>query len=77
PIRITDWAYLEIPMVKVTVSGKNLESIGVEPDVAIPNEFDSEGKDLCIETALSHLATQQKGTTTPPMASASAILKTA
>ncbi len=56
PLRIADWAYLEIPMVNVTVSNKPLEGVGVEPDIALSQEWDAEGNDLCLKTALHYLA---------------------
>jgi carboxyl-terminal processing protease len=55
PLRISDWAYLEIPMVDVIADGFRLEGKGVEPDVAVPQEFDASGKDLYMETALGLL----------------------
>lgn len=60
PIRVSDWAYLEIPMVDVKVDGKRIERIGVTPDVAVPREFDEQGKDLYIEEALKVLAEKLK-----------------
>lgn len=50
-----DWAYLEIPMVEYPANGERLEKKGVEPDVLVPDEFDSEGKDLILGRGLDLL----------------------
>jgi len=55
PIRLNDWAILEIPIVDVIVDGTRLEGNGVEPDILLATEIDSEGKDLHIDTALETL----------------------
>ncbi|MBL8047172.1 MAG: PDZ domain-containing protein [Chthonomonas sp.] len=59
PLRLNDWAFLEIPMVRLKVDGQTLEDKGVDPDIAVKDEFDATGKDLIlekgIETALSKL----------------------
>lgn len=56
PRRLTgEWAYLEIPMVKVQTNGKSLEKLGVEPDVPVAKEFDDAGNDLVIQQALTFL----------------------
>lgn len=55
PQRISDWAYLEIPMVDVLADGFRIEGKGVAPDVKVTNEFDENGKDLYLEAALARL----------------------
>jgi carboxyl-terminal processing protease len=55
PMRLNDWAILEIPMVEVYADGKRLEGVGVSPDIQVPREFDDSGKDLYIEAALEVL----------------------
>lgn len=55
PMPIQDWAYLEIPMVDLTIGGKRLERAGVDPDVAVANEYDAAGRDLYLERGLSEL----------------------
>lgn len=55
PMKIADWAYLEIPMVDMTVNGQRLEDVGVAPDIEVANEFDAEGNDLVISAAQKHL----------------------
>ncbi len=55
PQRIGDWAYLEIPMVDVIADGVRLEGKGVAPDIAVPREFDANGKDLFLERAIEVL----------------------
>jgi carboxyl-terminal processing protease len=57
PQKIDDWAFLEIPIVDVSVQGVRLENRGVEPDVSIPNELDAQGKDLDMEASLKRLST--------------------
>lgn len=56
PSPVGDWGYLEIPMVDVKANGERLEKVGVAPDIAVPQEFDSSGKDLYIEEALRVLS---------------------
>lgn len=56
PQKISDWAYLEIPMVDVISDGVRLEGHGVQPDVPVAQEFDASGKDLYLEKALEILA---------------------
>lgn len=55
PLRIADWAYLEIPMVEVRVDGETLEDKGVSPHVALRTEFDASGKDLFLEGAIKQM----------------------
>jgi carboxyl-terminal processing protease len=55
PMPIEDWAYLEIPMVEVITDGVRLEGKGVEPNIALPAEFDAEGNDLHLKRALEFL----------------------
>lgn len=52
PTSVSSWAYLEVPMVDLSVNGKRLEAVGCSPDVAVPQEFDAEGHDLYIAKAL-------------------------
>jgi carboxyl-terminal processing protease len=66
PLRIVEWAYLEIPMVKVQVGNKLLEGVGVEPDILVTEEMDAEGKDLCLEASLQYLI--NLGTKKPALA---------
>ena len=58
PLKVSDWAYLEIPMVDVVTGGVRLEGRGVSPDVAVAEEFDATGKDLYIEKAVELLSTK-------------------
>lgn len=55
PTPVSSWAYLEVPMVDLSVNGKRLEAVGCTPDVAVPQEFDADGHDLYIEKALELL----------------------
>lgn len=55
PLRVCDWAYLEMPIVEVRLNGKTLEDVGVAPDVAVPVEFDDEGNDLFLKKAIEVL----------------------
>jgi carboxyl-terminal processing protease len=55
PIRISDWAYLELPSVDVSIDGVRLEKNGVEPDIKVPDGFDKDGKDVVIERAVQFL----------------------
>jgi len=61
PMRITDWAYIEIPIVEVYADGVRLEGKGVAPDISVKEEFDSNGKDLYVERALEFLNGKMKG----------------
>ena len=58
PFWIGDWAILEIPMVDVIVDGVRLEGVGVEPHVAVIDEFDADGNDLFLARALEILSSQ-------------------
>jgi carboxyl-terminal processing protease len=64
PMRLNDWSYLEIPIVKVTVNGENLEDKGVMPDVAVEQEFDAAGNDLFLAKAVEVLAEKVASTGT-------------
>jgi carboxyl-terminal processing protease len=55
PLPISDWAYLEIPMVDVITDGIRLEGKGVAPDIAVDQEFTAEGKDLYLQRAVEFL----------------------
>lgn len=55
PMKLGDWGYIEIPMVDLVVDGHRLEKVGVAPDIAVAQEFDSEGKDLYIAEAVKYL----------------------
>jgi carboxyl-terminal processing protease len=56
PSAVSDWGYLEIPMVDVITNGVRLEKVGVTPDVVVPKEFDDNGKDLFVEEAVKVLS---------------------
>lgn len=45
PMKINNWAYLEMPIVNVFVDGYHLEKVGVSPDVYVPPGFNSKGED--------------------------------
>ncbi len=55
PLKLGDWGFLEIPMVDLTADGQRLEKVGVAPDIAVPTEFDANGKDLVLDAALKFL----------------------
>ncbi len=55
PRRLTPWAYVEIPIAEVYADGIRLEGRGVAPDIALPQEIDSTGKDLYLAAALNYL----------------------
>lgn len=59
PLRLNEWSYLEIPIVDLAIGGVRLEDRGVDPDVAIPEEFDANGQDLMLEAALKTLESKQ------------------
>jgi carboxyl-terminal processing protease len=61
PARVNEWSMLEIPMVEVFADGKVLEGKGVDPDIKLPTEFDSSGKDLYIDSATTFLLKKLKG----------------
>ena len=52
PMRLNEWAMLEIPMVEVMTDGTRLEGKGVSPDIEVAREYDEEGKDLFLAKAL-------------------------
>lgn len=56
PQRLTDWAYIEIPIVEVYADGVRLEGLGVAPHIEVPQEFDSGGHDLYVQRAIGFLA---------------------
>ncbi|AIE85874.1 S41 family peptidase [Fimbriimonas ginsengisoli] len=60
PQRLSDWAYIEIPMTDVITDGVRLEGRGVDPDVRVPKEFDAEGHDLYLSKALEILTAKLK-----------------
>jgi len=66
PMKINDWAYLEIPMVDVITDGFRIEGVGVSPDIAVPREFDDSGKDLVLERALQELKNVKVGDHSQP-----------
>jgi len=62
PMPIQDWAYLDIPMVDLTVDGTRLEDRGVDPDIALASEFGPDGSDLYLRRALEELSKPTSGT---------------
>lgn len=52
PLRLNDWAILEIPMVELKTDGQVLEGKGVSPDVALDREHDENGRDLFLDRAI-------------------------
>lgn len=55
PMRVNDWAFIEIPLAEMQVDGITLEKVGVSPDVVVPAEFDKDGKDLMLEKSIEVL----------------------
>lgn len=55
PMKLNDWAYLEIPIVDVITDGVRIEGKGVAPDVLVKAEFDESGKDLYVEKGVEVL----------------------
>ncbi len=53
PMRLTDWAYLEVPRVEVPVGGERLEGRGVSPDVEVSENGDP------VERAVEILASRR------------------
>ncbi len=56
PLKVADWAYLEIPYVDMLVDGQRLEKNGVKPDIEVADGFGPKGEDLVLEKALGVLA---------------------
>jgi carboxyl-terminal processing protease len=54
PRRLSDWAYIEIPIVEVYADGIRLEKVGVAPDIKVEPESEN-GKDLVLSKALDFL----------------------
>lgn len=62
PLQMNSWAYLEIPIVAVSVDGGKLEDKGVAPDIRLEEEFSTDGaKDLFLEKAISVLDSKVRG----------------
>jgi len=55
PMPVQDWAYLEIPMVDLSMEGVRLEDRGVDPHISLPNEYAADGTDLYLQRALAEL----------------------
>lgn len=60
PMRLNEWAYLEIPIVDVFTDGDRIEGRGVAPDVPVKAEFDADGKDLFLAKALEVIRKKAK-----------------
>ncbi len=60
PNRVSEWAYLEIPMVDVLVNGERLEGKGVPPDIPVAKEIGDDGTDLHLQAALKAVRTKIK-----------------
>ena len=60
PYRVADWAYLEIPMVDLSMQGERLEKNPVKPDVDLGTEFDKDGEDLYLAAAYKEAVAQSK-----------------
>ncbi len=56
PMPIQDWAYLEIPMVDLSMEDIRLEDTGVDPHIALPKEYGDDGTDLYLKRALEELS---------------------
>ena len=52
PSPISDWAYIEIPMVDLKIDGQRLEHNPVQADIQVDSEFDANGTDLYLNKAL-------------------------
>jgi len=61
PQSVQGWAYLEIPMVDLTVDGVRLEGRGASPDITVEPEFDSDGHDLVLQRAVEYLEAHTGG----------------
>jgi carboxyl-terminal processing protease len=55
PFKVSDWAYIEIPLVEVITGGVRLEKVGVAPDVLVNPQYDN-GRDLVLSKGLEILA---------------------
>lgn len=60
PMRLNEWAMLEIPMVELLTDGNRLEGKGVPPDVAVEAEYADDGKDLFLTRAIEVALTKIK-----------------
>lgn len=56
PMPVSDWAFLEIPMVQLKVDDVTLEDRGVDPHVALTDEYDENGVDLYLKRGLEEVA---------------------
>jgi len=56
PLMISNWAYLEIPIVDVYINGIHLEKTGVSPNIKTPTGYDSNGNDITLLRAEGELA---------------------
>ncbi|CAN5708035.1 S41 family peptidase [soil metagenome] len=55
PLRISDWSYIEIPVVDVSVDHERLEGKGVASNVAVTPGFNPEGHDQILERGIEVL----------------------
>lgn len=64
PYKVSDWAYIEIPMVDLSMNGERLEKNPVQPDLPFGQEISPDGEDLYKQKALQLAAEQanQKST---------------
>ncbi len=61
PMRLNEWAMLEIPMVELLTDGTRLEGKGVAPDIAVDTEYAEDGKDLFLGRAIEVALAKIKG----------------
>jgi len=61
PLRLNDWAIIEMPRAEMLIDGESLEKVGVEPDFVVPKEFDADGDDLCLAKAIDTLTRETAG----------------
>lgn len=61
PLQMNNWAYLEIPIVSVSVDGGSLEDKGVAPDIQVEKEFSADGKDQFLAKAIEVLDAKVRG----------------
>jgi len=61
PMRLNEWAMLEIPMVELLTDGTRLEGKGVAPDIAVDTEYAEDGKDLFLQRAIEVALSKIKG----------------